>query len=336
MITCKICLIEFSNNLGGQLTNHLKESHGVSLRDYTIKFDYGGVPPRCECGLCEEIPVFSRGSFLRHALNHNKFKVKERLYIQKYGEPKCQECQNPVKFDRGAPRKYCSFKCVGKNAGFSLSSTQEIIKKVVQEKYGVRNICNLESVKLKISVSNTGKTWKMNLEGRKKISEAIKRKWENDHEYRNKMSDIVFSDEEKARRSKWLKEKNQDLKFREKLFLSSKNRLSKLHQKIREELNLDELGFISEQRVLKYFVDELNEEKKLIVEIYGDYPHANPKKYSEDFIVRLYGQSFTASEKREQDLFRKNKLEEAGYTVIVVWESDDMEEKKKQIISFYT
>jgi very-short-patch-repair endonuclease len=176
----------------------------------------------------------------------------------------------------------------------------------------------------------------MNLEGRKKISEAIKRKWENDHEYRNKMSDIVFSDEEKARRSKWLKEKNQDLKFREKLFLSSKNRLSKLHQKIREELNLDDLGFISEQRVLKYFVDELNEEKKLIVEIYGDYPHANPKKYSEDFIVRLYGQSFTASEKREQDLFRKNKLEEAGYTVIVVWESDDMEEKKKQIISFYT
>ena len=50
----------------------------------------------------------------------------------------------------------------------------------------------------------------------------------------------------------------------------------------------------------------------------------------------FYGQSFTASEKCEQDLFRKNKLEEAGYTVIVVWESDDMEEKKKQIISFYT
>ena len=57
---------------------------------------------------------------------------------------------------------------------------------------------------------------------------------------------------------------------------------------------------------------------------------------STHMLSMFYGQSFTASEKREQDLFRKNKLEEAGYTVIVVWESDDMEEKKKQIISFYT
>ena len=320
MITCKICLIEFSNNLGGQLTNHLKESHDISLRDYTIEFDYGGIPPRCECGLCEEIPVFSRGSFLRHALNHNKFKVKERLYIQKYSEPKCQECQNPVKFDRGAPRKYCSFKCVGKNIGFSLHSTQETIKKVVHEKYGVSNISSLDSTKLKISISNAGKTWEMSEDGKQKISASIKKKWQTDLKYRKKMENLFHSFD---------KEKQEEIVNR--LFLSSTNHLSKLHQKIRKELNLDELGFISEQRVLKYFADELNEEKKLIIEVYGDYPHANPKKYTDDFVVRLHGQSFTAAEKREQDLLRKNKLEEAGYTVIVVWESDDIEEKKKEI-----
>ena len=48
----------------------------------------------------------------------------------------------------------------------------------------------------------------------------------------------------------------------------------------------------------------------------------------------FYGQSFTAAEKREQDLFRKDKLEKAGYNVIVVWESDDIEEKKKEISKF--
>jgi len=148
------------------------------------------------------------------------------------------------------------------------------------------------------------------------------------------MSEIVYSKDELERRSKWLKEKNQDSKFREKNFKNHKNRLSKLHQQIREKLDLGNLGFVSEQRVLKYFVDELNENKKIIVEIYGDYPHANPKKYSQDFVVRLYGQSFTAAEKREQDLLRKSKLEEAGYTVIVVWESDDVEDKKKEIHNY--
>ena len=332
MISCKICLIEFSNNSGGQLTNHLKESHGISLRDYTVRFDYCGVPPRCECELCEEMPVFSRGSFQRYALNHNKFKVREKLYIQKHGEPKCQECQSIVKkFDRGIPRKYCSTKCMGKNVGFSLHSTQEAIKKVVQEKYGVANISSLDSTKLKISISNSGKTWEMCADGKQKISKAFKKKW-LDQEYRQKASKKNFSKEEKLRRSAWLKEKNQESEFRKKNFLSSKNRLSKLHQKIREKLLLEKFGFVSEQRVGKYFADELNEEKKLIVEVYGDYPHANPKKYTDDFTVRLHGQSYTAAEKREQDLIRKKNLENLGYKVIIVWESDNLEEKRKEIL----
>jgi len=326
-------LSDVLNNLSIQLTNHLKDTHNTSLKDYVIKFDYDGNPPKCECGVCEDVPVFSRGSFQRYALNHHKFKVREKLYIQKHGDPKCCECQNPVKFDRGIPRKYCSAKCMGKNVGFSLSTTQETIKKVVQEKYGVSNVSNLDSTKSKISSSNLGKTWKMNDEGKKKISEASKKRWTS-QEYRHKMSEIVYSKDELERRSKWLKEKNQDSKFREKIFKNHKNRLSKLHQQIREKLDLGNLGFVSEQRVLKYFVDELNEDKKIIVEIYGDYPHANPKKYSQDFVVRLYGQSFTAAEKREQDLLRKSKLEEVGYTVIVVWESDDVEDKKKEIHNY--
>jgi len=312
--------VTFSNNLGGQLTNHLKDTHNISLKDYVIKFDYDGNPPKCECGVCEDAPVFSRGSFQRYALNHHKFKVREKLYVEKYGLPRCQECNELAKFYRGIPKKYCSSRCAGKNAGFSLSATQEKIKKVIQEKYGVSNVSNLDSTKSKISASNLGKTWKMNEEGKKKISAGIKRKWENNPEYRQKMTNLYasFSEEKKE-------------EIANKLFLSSKNCLTKLHQKIREKLNLGNLGFVSEQRVLNYFVDELNKDKKLIIEIYGDYPHANPKKYSDDFVVRLYGQSFTAAEKREQDFLRKSKLEEAGYTVIVVWESDNIEEKKKEL-----
>jgi very-short-patch-repair endonuclease len=323
VITCKVCSKEFCNNRGGQLTNHLREYHDLTLENYVITTEYGGVPPRCVCGLCEEKPVFSRGKFLIYALHHNKFKVKEKLYIEKNGDPKCQQCQGIVKkFDRGIPRKYCSTKCMGKNVGFSLESTQKIIKTNVQEKYGVSNVAKLNFIKQKISASNSGKSWEMSECGKQKISFSIKKKWQTDLEYRKKMENLFHSFD---------KEKQEEIL--EKLFLSSKNRLSKLHQKIRIELNLSELGFVSEQKVSKYFVDELNEEKKIIVEVHGDYPHANPKKYADDFVIRLHGQSYLAIEKREHDSLRKEKLEELGYHVFVIWESDNLEEKRKEIIA---
>jgi very-short-patch-repair endonuclease/ribosomal protein L37AE/L43A len=318
MITCAICITQFSNNFGGQLTNHLKEIHNLSLRDYMIKIDYNGIPPQCECGLCDEIPVFSRGKFLRYALNHNKFKVRENLYIQKYGEPTCQECHKKVKFSRGKPKKYCSNKCSGKNLGFSLLLTQEKIKKTVKEKYGVTNVSKLDSIKLKISASNLGKKWKMNEAGKQKISDGIKSKWKN-NVWKNKTSISIKASFSKNNQSK-------------KLFSFSKNRLTKLHKRIKEKLELEKLGFISEQQISKYFVDELNEERKTIIEINGDYCHANPLLHRENDIIRLYGQTYTAHEKWESDSLRKKKLEELGYCVIVVWESDDLEKKKIEIM----
>ena len=73
----------------------------------------------------------------------------------------------------------------------------------------------------------------------------------------------------------------------DKLLKGLKNRLSKLHQKIKNELQLYKIGFVSEQRVDRYLVDELNENKKIIIEINGDYIHANPKIYKLDDIIRL-------------------------------------------------
>lgn len=157
----------------------------------------------------------------------------------------------------------------------------------------------------------------------KRLVLLLRKKWQTDLKYRKKMENLFHSFD---------KEKQEKIVNR--LFLSSKNRLSKLHQKIREKLGLEKLGFVSEPRVGKYFADELNEEKKLIIEVMGDYPHANPKKYTDDFVVRLHGQSYTAIEKRKQDLIRKQNLENLGYKVIIIWESDDIEEKKKEISKF--
>jgi very-short-patch-repair endonuclease len=126
---------------------------------------------------------------------------------------------------------------------------------------------------------------------------------------------------------------SEDPVFRQKVFEKSKNRLSKLHLKIRKFLDLDSLGFEPEQVALRYFADELNKANNFIIEINGDYTHANPKIYGPNDIIRLPGQSFLAKEKWEADLIRKNKLEQAGYIVFTIWQSDDWGIKKEELLN---
>jgi len=98
--------------------------------------------------------------------------------------------------------------------------------------------------------------------------------------------------------------------------------LSALHRRFRDGMCLEALGFVSEQQVGSYRVDELHRERKLIIEINGDTVHANPKKYkARDVIVTARG-TYTAREKWEADAKRIAALEALGYWVLVVWQGD--------------
>ena len=113
--------------------------------------------------------------------------------------------------------------------------------------------------------------------------------------------------------------------------LTGNGHLSRLHVRIREALDLQKLGFISEQMVGCKQVDELNEEKKVIVEINGDKWHANPLKYDSQQIISTGRTSFKAEDKWVADANRISYLELQGYQVIVVWESDDLERKRIEV-----
>lgn len=233
------------------------------------------------------------------------------MWRNAYGEPACSapQCDIIVGFHRGEPKQYCSIKCAAKtNGGFTQASTQQKIRDVVFERYGVDNIRKTDFVRKKVGAASS-QAWKdgrikMTDEWRKAIAASMAIKWQNEPD-----------------------------KFQNFLRASSCGMFSKLHQKIRNELLLDLQGFKSEQPVLNYSADELHPEKKIIVEIHGDYVHANPKRFSADDIIRLYGQSYTAAEKWEMDAIRTQRLEAAGYNVIVVWESDDLEQKQIEISS---
>jgi very-short-patch-repair endonuclease len=179
------------------------------------------------------------------------------------------------------------------------------------------NLCDARKHIVRCYSCNNKFRFKENPRLKEKISLSNKRMWQNE-EYRNKMSTQMQS-------------LRKDPEFNKKLSssFSKNNRLTKLHKKIKEELKLIERGFMSEQSIGKYFADELNEEKRIIIEINGDYVHANPKKFKAEDIIKLPNSKYTAAEKWESDKKKIEALTSMGYRVITIWESDDLEEVKK-------
>ncbi len=97
-----------------------------------------------------------------------------------------------------------------------------------------------------------------------------------------------------------------------------KNRTSKFEKQFLNELKTK--GYESNQQISKYTVDYVNKSTKHIIEINGDYWHCNPKLYKADYYNSSIG--MTSYEKWKYDAERKTYLENLGYTVTVIWESD--------------
>jgi very-short-patch-repair endonuclease len=114
----------------------------------------------------------------------------------------------------------------------------------------------------------------------------------------------------------------------------NKTKLSKLHLSIRAKLKLKDFGFKSEQKIGYYRADELHPKKKIIIEINGDYVHANPKIYKSGDRILLRGNTYTAEEKWIKDAKKLDDLKAMGYRVIVVWESDDLAVIRKLVVKY--
>lgn len=79
-----------------------------------------------------------------------------------------------------------------------------------------------------------------------------------------------------------------------------------------------------------YFYDFYIPSLNMIIEINGDYWHANPSKYQPTYKFR--GQ--TALEKWEKDKNKNNKAIEMGYNIICIWESEIKKLKTEQLINY--
>ncbi len=87
-----------------------------------------------------------------------------------------------------------------------------------------------------------------------------------------------------------------------------------------DNTSITECGIIPEYRIGKYVTDLWVKDTNIVIEFYGDYWHCNPQVYESDYINTSL--DMTAKQKWRKDEERINYIQERGYKVMVVWESD--------------
>lgn len=177
------------------------------------------------------------------------------------------------------------------------------------------------------------------------ITKSLRRKWE-DPEYRarvkkgttGKKRSEEFKENQRTAALKQFKDpKQRELRSlrmektwqENKIGYSNRNNVNRSKQEKHLVNRLRDFGFdISEKETIRnnkkwYYPDIVI--GKIIIEFFGDYWHANPKKYSKDYLIR--------KEKAEniwiKDSERIKIFEKLGYVVFVVWQSELKEEEEK-------
>lgn len=69
-------------------------------------------------------------------------------------------------------------------------------------------------------------------------------------------------------------------------------------------------------------MDILIPDQNKIIDIYGDRWHANPNKYKETDMIKLYRGLVSAKEIRERDHYRIKQLESFNFPVLIIWEDE--------------
>lgn len=222
--------------------------------------------------------------------------------------------QRQERYKKTCLEKYGDINALGKN-----SPLYEKRNKTVKEKYGVDNVFQTLEVKEKIKNS---------------IFEHFG-DYQGFYEYCSKKFKEKFGVE-----NPWLLQEVQEKCHNTQIerygkFGNNIHFLSSIHQKVSEFLSSMNIEHENENTRLLRFKDEngklrwpvpdihlLGNLSNIIIEVNGDYFHANPKIYKENDLLKRFGGYKKAKDIWEQDLWRNSHIEKLGYKVLVIWESD--------------
>ena len=227
----------------------------------------------------------------------------------------------------------------GSTSPFGNIEVKNKTKKTLKEKYGVDNVRQIPEVNEKIKKTIREKYgadyfFSSSL-GKMTIENFIKRHGQEEGTLRynemrekskvslDKMIDLYGVKEGPKRYLKW---KEGILKG----FKHKDNNKSKIEKQIFEYLKEKYLEKVSHQKRIVnentgryFFYDICFEKAKIIIEVNGNYWHANPALYEPDEIINFPYGKVSAKEVWESDEKKKKVAIENGYKVFVVWENDD-------------
>jgi G:T-mismatch repair DNA endonuclease (very short patch repair protein) len=115
--------------------------------------------------------------------------------------------------------------------------------------------------------------------------------------------------------------------------------ISKPQKRVNEYLSSIDIETKMEHSIYPFRVDIVVKESNKVIEIFGDYWHANPIKYKETDAIKFPKQTNITLVKTiwERDERRLSYIKEAGFDVLVIWEYEinkEFEIVKEKIKSF--
>lgn len=339
-MNCYLCKKEISPNHLGQHLKKCKKEKKLNISydelkynqlNYFYDIDFKNIiekeyvlDKKSILSICEEYKiVYSHLVFLINYLGFIKRTAKEESKNEKTRE------------------KY-STTCIKKYGVDNISKLEKIKdkkRKTFLKNYGVDNIFKEEKFKKWIKDNNFAWNSLSNEENKSRVEKqtnSIKKFW-NDPKNREYVNSIKkknkekylswlnnLSEEEKKKynekKIKWWYELTDDQKSE--IFSKRTAKYSKLESKISESLALLNISHSRQKFIKNKSFDIHLTNTKILIEVNGDYWHANPLIYDENDQINYPGKILKASDVWNYDSKKKQIAEDKNYKVIYIWESE--------------
>lgn len=225
------------------------------------------------------------------------------------------------------------------------SSIREKIDAAVKSKYGVDNVFQLEEVKEKSKQTNLKKRGveyaSQSQEVKDKVKETCLKKFgvsnpSMSEEVKDKIKqtnlkrrgvECSLQDPEVKKKAREAKAGTQGKSSQAEAFfadLANRTKLDAMYKPHSKEF------YIRKNKTVVYRYDFTVLSLKKIIEFNGSYWHANPKRYSHDFMIS----GLTAQEIWDRDEDKRKLAEQQGFKILTVWDDMPYEDMMQQCISF--
>ncbi|MFW6246854.1 MAG: DUF7487 domain-containing protein [bacterium] len=214
-------------------------------------------------------------------------------------------------------------------------------KKTLRKKYGVDNISQIRSVKekkKKTTLKNYGvdNIWK-HKDYSKIVEQSILHKYGIERkELMSINAKAIWENKTPDEKKRWLENSIHSMKSIRSVVGYRVSKLENIIANLLNELSIpyETQFFIKEKNKGWKLYDFKIKNTNIIIEVNGDYWHANPKIYKQSDVIKyVYG------DKTVEDIWNKDKkkqylAESKGYVVRYIWEHDIKNLNKKELINY--